>query len=252
MKNKILIMLLVLMLIAYPMAAYAYDQSSFAATSVNFVVTTLTTFSYTQVATVENMNFVGNRNSKNVYPDGTSGGTTAWARINNTGEVNQSFIARLNSNNPPGFELLISNNQDMSENIAVTTAPQSPSNWTNVPPLGIINLYAKANFNGAPDGTVSKKLMVGLPPVVKSISVAPKTATVMEWNSQQFTAATTDQYDMAFIAPVTWSNENLDVGTIDSTGKYTAKGGVAGRVDTIKATAGSKNDTAIVTVIATI
>ncbi len=247
MKNKILIMLLVTSLIAYPTAAF--DQTTYGETTINYVITTNTLFSYTQ--TIPNpMTFNAKKNDQMVAPEGTGGGANAWGTITNSGDEN-TFIARLDQNNPTGFVLLISHNQNMSENIAVSTSPQSPPHWTNVPNGGIVNLYARANFNNAPNGNVVRTLKVGVPPEVKSISVTPKTASIYEPNdigvtdTQQFTAAILDQYDMAFSVPVAWTNQNSSIGSINSAGLYTSK---AVGLDTITATAGGKTDTATVSV----
>ena len=252
MKNKILIVLLVLMLIAYPMAAYAvdptYDETSAAAFTINFISYTITAFSYHQYGTGP-MNFNGTRNEKNVTPDDIDYSINPWAEITNKGEDYQNFVARLDSNNPPGFELLIGNDIDDANKIVVenmvvmTTEARSPPHWTNVAPDGKVSLYAIANFNGAPSGVVTKTLKVGLPPEVKSISVTPKTATIYDTDTQQFAATALDQYDMAI--GVTWSNENMNIGTISSSGLYTPK---AVGLDTITAAAGSKTDTATVEV----
>ncbi|NJD76165.1 MAG: Ig domain-containing protein [Candidatus Methanoperedens sp.] len=94
---------------------------------------------------------------------------------------------------------------------------------------------------GAPPGVTP-------PPVLTKITVSPATASVVVGGTQTFTAATLDQNGKPITATVTWTSSNTAVGTIDSTGKFTAK--AAGTV-TITATSGSVKGTATATVTST-
>src|SRR5262249_49490180 len=55
-----------------------------------------------------------------------------------------------------------------------------------------------------------------------SISVAPATVTVSNGATQQFTALAQDQFGNALAASFTWSIDGGGVGTVDSSGLYTA------------------------------
>lgn len=93
---------------------------------------------------------------------------------------------------------------------------------------------------GAPPGVTP-------PPVLTKITVSPATASVVVGGTQTFTAATLDQNGKPITATVTWTSSNTAVGTIDSTGKFTAK---AVGTTTITAASGSVNGTATATVTA--
>lgn len=251
MKNKIFIMLLVSMLIAYPTIVYADidGQLSYASATVNYIVGTKTTFTYTQIPTATTMDFKGNKNSQGVPPEGTNNGNNPWASIANTGDTYQNFVARLDSNNPQGIVLVISNNQNMNENMAVTTSANSPPHWTNVSNGSSIYLYARANFNGASDGTVTRTLKVGLSPVLKSVYLTPQNATVKNQTALKYDVATLDQFDMAIPATLDWTVENKDVGVISNA--YFSALAVGTTSITVNATAGGKtiSNTTNVTVV---
>ncbi len=85
------------------------------------------------------------------------------------------------------------------------------------------------------------------PPVLTKITVSPATASVVVGGTQAFTAATLDQNGKPITATVTWTSSNTAVGTIDSTGKFTAK---AAGTTTITAASGSVKGTATATVTA--
>ncbi len=82
-------------------------------------------------------------------------------------------------------------------------------------------------------------------PVLTTITVSPATASVVEGDSEAFTALILDQVSKPITTTVTWSSSNTAVGTIDSTGKFTA---LAPGNTTITASSGSISGTAIVTV----
>lgn len=102
--------------------------------------------------------------------------------------------------------------------------------------------------SGSVSGTASVTVSEPAPtPVLTTITVSPSTATLVVGNTQQFTAATKDQNGDPISATVTWSSSNTTVGTVDSTGRFTA---AATGHTTIMARSGSVNGTASVTVTA--
>ncbi len=93
----------------------------------------------------------------------------------------------------------------------------------------------------ASSGSVSDTATVTVTPLVPTtIKVSPATASVVVGGTQTFTTVTNP-----ITATVTWSSSNTAVGTIDSTGKFTA---LAAGTTTITASSGSVSDTATVTV----
>ncbi len=272
MKNKMLIILSALILMVYPMAAYAVDQTGNAATpvaySVNYIVTTDTSFTVTLASASPQqtaMNFTGARNKLGVEPQGQDrliATPRPWATINNTGEVNQDFKLSLNSSNPSTIELLVSNNSDMSQNMTVTTTPSSPVGWTNVDANGgKAYLYAVANFRNTPDNPGSRTLriesMENTGPqdtgsqVLTSIEVSPVAANVPEGQIQTYTAIGKDQYGTTMSGiTFAWSIDNPAAGSINpTTGVFTAATGAVGQTTHINA---SSDDVFNNTVTATI
>ncbi|MBI2938394.1 MAG: Ig-like domain-containing protein [Thaumarchaeota archaeon] len=83
-------------------------------------------------------------------------------------------------------------------------------------------------------------------PVLTTITVTPATKSLTIGGTQQFTAAAKDQNGNPFSTTFTWSSSNTTVGTVSSTGLFTADvNGIA----TVTANSGSVNGTATVTVI---
>ncbi len=80
-----------------------------------------------------------------------------------------------------------------------------------------------------------------------TIKVSPATATLDVNGTQAFTAAAYDQLGKLMNAIFTWTSSNTTVGTIDSTGLFTAK---APGATTITAASGNVNGTASVSVAA--
>ncbi|WAI00520.1 NosD domain-containing protein [Methanogenium organophilum] len=65
--------------------------------------------------------------------------------------------------------------------------------------------------------------VIGIPPVLTSISVSPETAEVTEGEGQQFTATALDQDDHTMDGVVfTWTSSDETVGTVNETGYFTA------------------------------
>jgi parallel beta-helix repeat protein len=86
--------------------------------------------------------------------------------------------------------------------------------------------------------------------ILTSIAVSPASATSYPGTTQQFTATAYDQthHEMPGVG-VSWSSSNETVGTIDSTGLFTA---LATGTATVTATNGTVNGTATVTVLLTL
>ncbi len=84
-------------------------------------------------------------------------------------------------------------------------------------------------------------------PVLTTISVSPPTVSLSIGGTQTFTAAPKDQNGNAIAATITWTSSNTSVGTIDTSGKFTAS---AAGSTTIKAASGTVSGTAAVTVTA--
>src|SRR3990172_7276044 len=84
-------------------------------------------------------------------------------------------------------------------------------------------------------------------PVLTTITVTPSTATLAINGTQTFTAAAKDQYSNPFTTTFTWSSSNTTVGTVNSTGKFTA---LSNGTTIINATNGSVSGSASVTVAA--
>jgi hypothetical protein len=245
MNKKILIMLSAMILMVYPMAAYAVDQIGNAATpvgySVNYVVTTDTSFTVTLAGASPQqtaMNFIGARNKPNVEPQGQDRLNTTprpWATINNTGEVSQDFKLSLNSSNPSTIELLVSNNSDMSQNMTVTNTSSSPVGWTNVTAKGgKAYLYAVANFINTPDNPGSRTIRIASTEhqVLNSIVVSPASASVPEGGTQTYTATGIDQFGNTMSLSgisLTWSSDNAAAGNFvdPTTGVFTAASGAS-------------------------
>ncbi len=80
-----------------------------------------------------------------------------------------------------------------------------------------------------------------------TITVSPSTATLTTGGTKTFTAAKVDPFGNALSYPVTWSSSNTTVGTIGSTGVFTA---AAAGTATVTASNKTVNGTASVTVTA--
>ena len=93
----------------------------------------------------------------------------------------------------------------------------------------------------------SKMITVSTVGVLTTITVSPSTAYVNPTGTEQFTATAEDQYGNTMSGIVfTWSSSNTTVGTISTTGLFTATSTLG--TTTIKAANGTVNGTASVTV----
>ncbi len=163
---------------------------------------------------------------------------------------------------PPTATLAINGTQtftaaakDQYGNPFTTTFTWSSNNTT----VGTVNTTGKFTAHadgtakitaksGTVNGTATVTVIALSPPVLTTITVTPSTASLTVNGTQAFTATTLDQYGNPINATVTWSSSNATVGTINGTGKFTAH---ANGTTVIKATNGSVNGSASVTVGAT-
>lgn len=83
-------------------------------------------------------------------------------------------------------------------------------------------------------------------PILTIITVSPSSASVSKGSTKTFTASPKDQFGDPFTATVNWSSSNTSVGTINSTGEFTA---LAAGILTITATSGSVSGAAVATVV---
>jgi hypothetical protein len=90
------------------------------------------------------MNFTGASNSIGLKPNGTSSGTIAWGKLNNTGDTVLSFNISAPVNT--GVTLRVANNQGMSGSVIVTDVPANPSGWTNILAGASADIFAEADF----------------------------------------------------------------------------------------------------------
>lgn len=104
-----------------------------------------------------------------------------------------------------------------------------------------------AGVTAAAGATVTQNFALQQAPALTSIAVSPATASVASGSTQTFTAAPKDQFGNPIIATVTWSSSDTTVGTISSSGVFTAlKAGTT----KITATSGQVSGSASATVTA--
>jgi hypothetical protein len=95
--------------------------------------------------------------------------------------------------------------------------------------------------------SVTSSVVVTVSQTLTSITITPGTAALNENATQQFAATGYDQFNQAMSAvPFAWSNSG--VGSIDSSGRYTAPGSGTTGGATVTATSGSVSGNATVTV----
>ena len=146
MNEKILTYLTIFALLV-PMAATAVtvgpdpNPKGF---TVNFVVSTPTSTSFTVQTNTAQLNFSANPNTANVQPQGGN----PWGNITNNGNVNLNFTVMLDSL-PTNITLRMgSSNTDL---MTVGTTAASPTGWKNVPSTGSnkVNIVANATYGTA-------------------------------------------------------------------------------------------------------
>jgi uncharacterized protein YjdB len=157
-----------------------------------------------------------------------------------------------------GTQTFTATTLDQNNSPIDATVTWSSSNTTvgTVDTAGSFMALAAGNTTiTATNGTVSGTASVTVNPansvpgasVLTTIKVSPATATLDMNGTQAFTAAAFDQLGKLMDAIFTWTSSNTTVGTIDSTGLFTAK---ALGTTTITAASGDVNGTASVSVAA--
>ncbi len=106
--------------------------------------------------------------------------------------------------------------------------------------------------SGTVSGTASVTVTAPAPtpaptPGLTTITVSPSTVMLAVGGTYKFNATATDQNGNPMAATITWSSSNSTVGTVDSTGKFTA---LAAGIATVRASSGTVTGTAAVTVMA--
>lgn len=145
MNTKILALLTTFMLLAPTVAMAA---STF---TINYNVQTT---SFTVETSQTAMNFTGGPGSIGLKPDGTSSGTVAWGKINNTGETTLSFNISAPTNT--NITLRVANNGGMTGFVTVTGTPASPTGWANIAGGVSADIFAEADFvTGAAKGSTT-------------------------------------------------------------------------------------------------
>ena len=261
MNKKIIIMLSVVMLLASPMAAYAYDTNNPAIVNVAYVANVDTSFS---VAGGSTMTFnatkhcslsgigtlcpAGNpRNAKLVQPDNQNASIDdEYLTITNGATISQDFSAALNAT-VTGIQTKLGGTSDHTSAKNIGTIPTVILN--NIAGGHSGRIFGWANFSASPVGSTSRQITLSSSEalVVTTIVVSPNPAYVTEGLSLTFSAIAYDQYDsiMPGITTFTWSDTPLN-GSISLTGVYS--GGVAGNTDTITAEKDGVSGTASLTV----
>lgn len=182
------------------------------------------------------------------------------------GQSSLSFSANLGGGNPANQNVSVSNGGD--GDLPTLTASESAgwltvniqSNGTNSPTLvnsvdisglagNVYNATVTVSGSGVSSVSYTVQLTVVAPPVLSTITVSPSVAYVVPGATQQFSAAGQDQYGEAFtLSGTQWTVTGG--GTISSGGLFTA-GGTEGGPYTVRATVGSVNGEAQVTVATT-
>jgi hypothetical protein len=148
----------------------------------------------------------------------------------------------------------------LTYNWAVTSQPSgvtSPSfniNGTNAAKNSTATFYAAGSYTfqvtitDTSSLTVTSSVTVTVNQTRTSIGVSPGRVTLTPGSTQRFTASALDQFGnaMATQPSFTWSIDSGGIGSISSTGLYTAPSGTG--TATVRATAGSMSGTARVTV----
>jgi hypothetical protein len=161
-KIKIMALLVLIMSIITIVPALAYDADNPASYTVNYIIPSDTAFTVTLAGAETTMDFnPSTANDKYVQPDAQNNATsTAWAVIQNTGNVNQNFKTNLTAAQVSWAVVTISNATDMSGSITLSATEQTPTGWSTVIPTASVKLYAWANFTSAAGGTTSRTIRI--------------------------------------------------------------------------------------------
>jgi subtilase family serine protease len=137
---------------------------------------------------------------------------------------------------------------------AGATAPTFPVNGTNAAAATTATFHLAGAYvftvtiTDAEGSTVTSAVSVTVSQTLTTVAVSPATSTVASGSTAQFTATAKDQFGTALATQptITWSVDNGGVGTVSSTGLYTAPASGTGTA-TVRATTGSISGTATVT-----
>jgi len=142
--------------------ASAYDASTPATYTINYIVPSDTSFTVTLVGGETSMDFnPATKDTADVEPDGQiAGSSTAWATITNTGNLNQNFGVNTTATQPSWVAVIISNASTYTNPITLSNTVQIPTGWTNIVSLGTVKIYAKATFTAAVAGTTTRTLRI--------------------------------------------------------------------------------------------
>ena len=90
------------------------------------------------------LNFTAQANTNGIKPDGTSSGTVAWGKVNNTGDTTLTF--NISAPATTNVTLKVAGNTAMNNAVTVTDIPASPPEWANIVGGGSADIYAEADF----------------------------------------------------------------------------------------------------------
>ncbi|MGB8217874.1 MAG: Ig-like domain-containing protein [Candidatus Methanoperedens sp.] len=131
-----------------------------------------------------------------------------------------------------------------SSNTTVGTIDSATGVFTALEP-GITTIIATNGTDGTVFGMASATVITQGDLGLTTITVSPSTASVAVNGTQTFTATALDQLGNIISAIFSWVSSNPTVGTIDSTGKFTA---LSAGTTTITASNGSTSGSALVSV----
>ena len=157
-----------------------------------------------------------------------------------------------------GGESNLTYNWSVTAQPSGVTTPTFSINGTNAAKNSTATFYAAGSYTFMATITdvggqsVTSSVSVTVSQTQTGIGVSPTSVTLAPSGTQQFTASALDQFGRAMAAQpsFTWSLDAGGVGTISTSGLYTAPSSGSGSA-TVRATAGSSSGTASVTVTST-
>lgn len=151
MNKKILVLMAVLIV-----SAYVVYPAAAAAFTVNYQVTSVTTFNVQTASPA--LNFTGNGQLQNIWPTDRNA-DNSWGNVTNSGNVALTFKANIDTIYT-GIRLALSNDSAMTDPKNISISPLAWRGSTSVPPLGKVDMYFQANYNIA-DGNYAQTLTIG-------------------------------------------------------------------------------------------
>lgn len=137
-------------------SAYAVYPVAAAAFTVNYQVTSTTTFTVQTASPA--LNFTGNGQAQNIWPN-VRNADDSWGNVTNTGNVALTFKANIDTIHS-GIRLALSNDSAMTDPKNISVSPLAWRGSSNVPPSGKVDMYFQANYNIA-DGNYVQTLTIG-------------------------------------------------------------------------------------------